>query len=221
MKGSARLAVALAAGVALGACSTPARNGVVTARTPTSVGTANGAPSTSSTNPTTTVNSPPGGRFSDCQSHQLQLTFDRGPIEASGQAGEFFKVANTSNVSCTIDGYPMIEAFGATGNQEAVSLWDGALYVIDDPGPQIVNLQPGAAAYFGVGWTVGDMIRGGSQASCIKVARVSALFLNTSTAVVTDASMMNDVCPEGVGLPELGVTAVASLSRWTHFAATP
>jgi hypothetical protein len=208
------LCVVVVLALLLAACG----GGEPTAVSPTSsTGPALSAPTTTATIPSTTATTmgapAVGPAAAGCRSDQLRLTLDRALPGASNQAAAYFQLMNVSGTTCTLDGYPGFAIVDASGSVEDVTVTQGSSYEIDDPGPHVVTLAPGQAAYFGVGWAVFDMVDSTSQ-GCVDTFEVASVPPHASSALRTTAGL-HDICPEGGGLPKVTVTAVAPKSAFT------
>lgn len=144
-----------------------------------------------------------------CTTSDLQLTLDRVVPALMQQPGAFFRLANTSNSTCTLDGYPSLEPVSGTGQIIGAAIADGGSYQISDPGPQKVTLLPGGSAYFGYGWSDVTLPLG-SVAGCVDTVRVESIPPGGSTPLNARAALPS-VCPGGFP----GVTAVAPASAFT------
>ena len=139
-----------------------------------------------------------------CDSPHLRLTFDRQLQGVMNQTGAFFKLTNTSSISCSMLGYPGFQPSDAAGHPIPINDTRGSSYVISDPGPHLLVLQPGASAYFGVGWADYDVVRA-TSAGCATAAAVASVPPDDLTALTTPATLTH-LCGTP---PAVIVTAVA------------
>jgi hypothetical protein len=96
-------------------------------------------------------------------------TLDRDLGSLMQQPGAFFSFTNTSNESCTLDGYPGFKLLDRSGKVIDMVVRRASSYQILDPGPRPVVLVPGGRAYFGFGWV--DVNQpSGTAAGCVYVA---------------------------------------------------
>ena len=87
-----------------------------------------------------------------CQTSQLTLTLDRSGV-ALGHVSVLLRLANRSQQTCVLDGYPRLQLLDAhqqplpTHEQQTTSA-----YTFTVPAPQPVVLAPGAGAYVHLEW---------------------------------------------------------------------
>lgn len=92
------------------------------------------------------------GSIAPCQTQQLQLAFDKSGAAMNNDSAQF-ALANQSQQSCTLSGYPALQFLDAQFQpvQERVSqVTAGFMYP-----PQVPHrfvLQPGGKAYFVIAW---------------------------------------------------------------------
>ncbi len=138
------IAAAAAAAVGLAACSsnptTPADTGT----------TATTAPATTSTTATSTTTSPVGAVA--CTARDLAITV-AGTQGAAGTLELTFGLRNTSAASCPMEGFPGAQLLAATGTQLPTHVVQGGSYSFTNFAPSPVNLEPGATAYFNLGYS--------------------------------------------------------------------
>jgi hypothetical protein len=120
------------------------------------------------------------------------------------QPAAFFSLNNTSSTACTIDGYPTLTLYDASGRVIAADIRHDSAYQINDPGPRRVVVQPGATVYFGFGWTNANQSEGGSAKGCFSIANVRVLIPASPVSMRTAARLNSVFCP-----PYGAVTAIA------------
>jgi hypothetical protein len=143
-----------------------------------------------------------------CQASQLQLAVDRANAAAMQQPSAFLSLTNTSSTSCTLSGYPSFQPYTSSGQKLPVTVVQGKSYEIQDPGPQLITLAPGTAAYFGVGWSNANMKEGGTTAGCLEAASAQAVAPGDAESL-TVGSFSALICPAGTATASISVTAVA------------
>jgi hypothetical protein len=149
--------------------------------------TAPPAPTTTSTVPT----------LGACTSAQLDLTLDRDLGSLMAQPGAFFRLKNTSAMACTLDGYPMLALYDASGHLIPTAIRHGNAYQINDPGPHRVTVRPDQSAYFGFGWSDVNQPSGRTNKGCVSIARVSVVVPNAQDSLTTAARLQSLLCPGG------------------------
>ena len=150
---------------------------------------------------------PVPGVLSLCETSQLRLAVARVLGRAMSQDGLFFSYTNLSNVSCTLDGYPMLQVYGQRKRAMLTRLAHSGGIFFSDPGPRLVTLVLKASAYFGFSWPSTNQPNV-SQTGCIGKATVSSTPPGNSTSSTISLDFakgpLTPIC-RGVG----GVTAVA------------
>jgi hypothetical protein len=171
--------------------------------------TQSSAPSSTPTvAPTTTTTSTPP--LVPCTPSELHLALLRELQSVMQQPAAFFSLTNTSSTSCTIDGYPTLTLFDASGSLIPAIMRDDSAYQINDPGPLRVVVRPGATVYFGFGWTNANQAAGGSAQGCLSIASVGVLVPGSRTSLRTAARLNSVFCPS-----DGAVTAIAPRSAFT------
>ncbi|MGO8860892.1 MAG: DUF4232 domain-containing protein [Acidimicrobiales bacterium] len=146
---------------------------------------------------------------STCLVSQLQLTLDRVVPGLAQQPGAFFRFTNTSNATCTLEGYPTLQPISPSGQVIGAAVRNGGSYQIADPGSHPVVLPSGSSAYFGYGWT--DVTQPeGSTAGCVDTVRVESVPPGSQSPLEASAKLPS-VCPGGYP----SVTAVALQPAFT------
>ena len=142
-----------------------------------------------------------------CETSQLRLAVARVLGRAMSQDGLFFSYTNLSNVSCTLDGYAMLQVYGQRKRAMLTRLAHSGGIFFSDPGPRLVTLVPKASAYFGFSWPSTNQPNV-SQTGCIGKATVSSTPPGNSTSSTISLDFakgpLTPIC-RGVG----GVTAIA------------
>jgi len=151
-----------------------------------------------------TVSSPKYVAGSPCQTSQLTLA----PVievggDLSGQIGGVFSFTNSSNTTCTIEGYPTVQIGDFTSTSH------GSIDGLDDPGPALVTLTPGLAAYFGVGWWFENFNDGGLVTGCVAENYLVSTPPNNKASLSTSVQL-GTVCPSS-GSQGLGNTTAIRL----------
>lgn len=139
-----------------------------------------------------------------CQSSQLTLALDLNLKSNMNQTGAYFSLTNTSNVLCTLSGYPGLTAKTVSG--QTIDSSRGSSYLINNPSAQTVALGPNTSAYFGVGWA--ELNSSGSSADCLNTTTVSATPPN-NTAPLTISANLSDICGD------VSVTNIAPKSAFS------
>jgi Protein of unknown function (DUF4232) len=87
-----------------------------------------------------------------CEAAELRATIKR---RGSNASAPFIVVKLTGHrTGCTVNGYPRIAAYSASGNTLALTTRHGT-YEVADPGPRRVIVSPGRAALFALGTSTG------------------------------------------------------------------
>ena len=140
-----------------------------------------------------TATRPP--KVGTCLASHLQLTLDRVVPGLAQQPGAFFRLNNTSTVTCTLDGYPTLQPISPSGQVIGAAVRNGGSYQISDPGPHPVVLTSGSSAYFGYGWT--DVTQPeGSTAGCVNTVKVRSIPPGSQSSLEA-AAQLPSVCPGG------------------------
>jgi len=170
-------------------------------------------PTTSPTTPTASTQPTPSSTpASPCQAAQLSLSLDQAFAPNSNEdAAAYLALTNVSSGACSLDGYPLVSAYGPSGQMIDIYADHGGTYgnaEVVDPGIGLVTLAPGSVAYFGAIWnswpgtgctpmsrlSVGSPVIGGSIAAPIEVP---------------------ELCGPGGSPPPLWVTAIADKQAFT------
>ena len=168
---SSSLVVLTLGAVVLSSCGTTASlsSSTTTTKATASQSTTSTTATTSSTTSvppsTTTTATQQSNVVTRCHASQLSFSFSQFGAFASQQLSVIFRYTNTSNVTCTLYGYPGIEFYTANGLPIIVKTGRGAgpSPIGYGLGPNLVTLTPGASAYFEVGWTTIDGPTGTTQ----------------------------------------------------------
>ncbi|MFD5213230.1 DUF4232 domain-containing protein [Microbacterium sp. NPDC058345] len=91
------------------------------------------------------------------------------PDAATGHRGQVLQLVNTSDASCTLDGYPDVAYGDQNGHLLDVAIDHGGSFMAQDPGPESLTLQPGDSAFAAIGWDANSM-HGQLVASTVWVA---------------------------------------------------
>jgi hypothetical protein len=135
---AARLALVGAMASLVAACASSARSAGVP--TPT-------ATSTASPTATTVALAPL------CKATQLTAAIERSGV-AAGNAGTGVSLRNSSQQSCSLDGYPELVMLDASGQVLPTHVTDSpSAYVYNNLQPAMVVLAPDASAHFVLDWT--------------------------------------------------------------------
>ncbi len=156
---------------------------------------------------TTTTTAPPLG---SCTSAQLHLRLTRELQSVMQQPAAFFSLTNLSVTPCTIDGYPTLTLFDASGRSIPADIRHDRAYQINDPGSRRVVVQSGGTVYFGFGWTDANQADNGSTKGCVTIARVGVLVPGSHTALTAAAHLNSVFCPTYGA-----VTAIAPRNAFT------
>ena len=164
---SSSLVVLILSAVVLSSCGTTASlsSSTTTTSQPTTSTTVATSTTTSAPPSTTTTATQQSNVVTRCHASQLSFSFSQFGAFASQQLSVIFRYTNTSNVTCTLYGYPGIEFYTANGLPIIVKTGRGAgpSPIGYGLGPNLVTLTPGASAYFEVGWTTIDGPTGTTQ----------------------------------------------------------
>ncbi len=164
---SSSLVVLILSAVVLSSCGATASlsSSTTTTSQPTTSTTVATSTTTSAPPSTTTTATQQSNVVTRCHASQLSFSFSQFGAFASQQLSVIFRYTNTSNVTCTLYGYPGIEFYTANGLPIIVKTGRGAgpSPIGYGLGPNLVTLTPGASAYFEVGWTTIDGPTGTTQ----------------------------------------------------------
>ena len=184
---SSSLVVLILSAVVLSSCGTTASLSSSTTTTKTTVSqsttsTTTSTSSTASVPPTTTTTATQQSNVvTRCHASQLSFSYSQLGIAADQQLDVIFRYTNTSNVTCTLYGYPGIEFYTANGQPIIAKTRRGGAYPASyDPGPHLVTLTPGTNAYFYVGWGTASVSNGITQ-GCAVPASVKSYPPNSYT----------------------------------------
>jgi hypothetical protein len=138
-----------------------------------------------------------------CRSAQLRLALDRVIPPLANQPAAFFRYTNVSSSTCTLDGYPTLRTYTASGQLIGKAAVHNGSYQIFNPGSHLVSLAPGASAYFGYGFA--DVRQpNGTTDGCVNTATAMSIPPGDTNPLTASAELPS-VCP---GLRS--VTAVAT-----------
>jgi hypothetical protein len=174
----------LAAGSALGACSSAAHPGIPasgTTRSTTTTTSTTTAPPPSTTAATTT-----------CLAAHLKI-LRSGSEGAAGTIELTFSLTNTSTTPCTLHGYPGLQLLDATGNELATNVVRGGGLAFENVAVTDVSLAPGQTAYFNLGYN--DVTTGTSTCSAAPQAEITPP--NDTSFAVVAVSPSIDACGGG------------------------
>ena len=168
---SSSLVVLILSAVVLSSCGATASlsSSTTTTKTTTSQPTTSTTQSTTSTtasvpSTTTTTATQQSNVVTRCHASQLSFSYSQFGVAADQQLDVIFRYTNTSNVTCTLYGYPGIEFYSANGQPIiAKILRRGDNPIAYYPGPNLVTLTPGTNAYFYVGWGTANVSTGTMQ----------------------------------------------------------
>lgn len=147
----------------------------------------------------------PATATAPCAASQLQLTLDRVVPGLMQQPGAFFRLTNTSNATCSLNGYPTLQPISPAGQVIGAAVRNGGSYQISDPGPHAVVLEPNTSAFFGFGW--GNVTPpNGTNAGCVNTVEVRSVPPGSQLPLQTTAQLPS-VCPGGY--PSVTVVALA------------
>ena len=181
---SSSLVVLILSAVVLSSCGATASlsSSTTTTSQPTTSTTVATSTTTSAPPSTTTTATQQSNVVTRCHASQLSFSFSQFGAFASQQLSVIFRYTNTSNVTCTLYGYPGIEFYTANGLPIIVKTGRGAgpSPIGYGLGPNLVTLTPGASAYFEVGWTTIDGPTGTTQ-GCALPASVKSYPPNSYT----------------------------------------
>ena len=186
---SSSLVVLILGAVVLSSCGTTASlsSSTTTTKTTTSQPTTSSTTATTSTTTsvppsTTTTATQQSNVVTRCHASQLSFSFSQFGAFASQQLSVIFRYTNTSNVTCTLYGYPGIEFYTANGLPIIVKTGRGAgpSPIGYGLGPNLVTLTPGASAYFYTAWGIVNVSTGTTQ-GCALPASVKSYPPNSYT----------------------------------------
>jgi len=148
------VAAALTAAAGMSACSSNHSGSPGTSSTTTS-----GATSTSTSSTTTTT-----GASGDlaCPASALEMSV-AGTQGAAGTLELTFALRNSSSSTCPMNGFPGGQLLDSSGTQLPTDVVRGGSYPFTSLPPSLVNLAPGATAYFNMGYSD---VPTGSETSC-------------------------------------------------------
>jgi hypothetical protein len=146
---------------------------------------------------------------SNCQPSQLHFSLVKFG-QAANQPAAYFQYTNTSGATCTLDGYPGLQPYTSSGQAIGNATGRGGSMLISDPGPHLVSLTPGSAAYFGYAWQDGIQPTG-STVGCMNTATAQSAPPNDFTALTTPAQLPG-VCPVGATVTAVGLAAAFAAS---------
>lgn len=105
--------------------------------------------------PVTSTTAQPPEQDGRCHVADLQAVTDN-PYKAGGMghAGVVVTLTNTSDRTCTIEGYGGFGLLDAQDQPMEANVSRGPTYFTDDPGRSPVTLAPGGSAYAALGWGI-------------------------------------------------------------------
>ncbi len=138
---SSSLVVLILSAVVLSSCGTTASlsSSTTTTSQPTTSTTVATSTTTSAPPSTTTTATQQSNVVTRCHASQLSFSFSQFGAFASQQLSVIFRYTNTSNVTCTLYGYPGIEFLSSNG--QSINPVRG-IYGIN-PWKHLTNLPPG------------------------------------------------------------------------------
>ncbi len=224
---SSSLVVLILGAVVLSSCGTTASlsSSTTTTSQPTTSTTQSTTSTTTSTSSTTSVSpsttsTQQSNVVTRCHASQLSFSYSEHVFLLSQQENVIFRYTNTSNVTCTLYGYPGIEFYTANG-QPIIAKTDrtGGYPIGYNPGPHLVTLTPGTSAYFYTAWATANASNGTTQ-GCAVPASVKSYPPNSYTQLSltfqrpTNDQLIwvgaTDIC--NLSTNSLGVSAVAPAS---------
>jgi Domain of unknown function (DUF4232) len=149
---------------------------------------------------------PAGPSASACAASVLALRQGHGSVSASGNSMTYFRVTNKGDQPCTLAGYPTVRVYRQTGGEVPLRLAHGSSFLVVDPGPRVVTLQPDGSVYFAFTWT-DSHAASGSNTRCPEGARIK-LFIRKGS--LKAPSHLDHLCG-----PHASVTAVAQRTAFT------
>lgn len=102
-----------------------------------------------------------------CAAGDLRLAFGSEATAVMRQSAAYFGLENTTRRPCRLQGYPAVEFFDPAGRRINTQIWKGGGYIIQDPGPAVVELGPKATGWFGMNWVV-ENVRAGNLTGCVE-----------------------------------------------------
>jgi hypothetical protein len=126
------------------------------------------------------------------------------------QPAALFSLTNLSVTPCTIDGYPTLTLYDASGHAIAADIRHDSAYQINDPGPRRDVVQPGGTVYFGFGWVNVNEADNGSTNGCFSIASVRVSVLGSHASLRATAHLNSVFCPSSGA-----VTAIAPRNAFT------
>ncbi|HEY7975951.1 MAG TPA: DUF4232 domain-containing protein [Ktedonobacterales bacterium] len=201
-----RVALALLLVGALGGC---AAQGPSAQTPPTATSAPTGAAATDTPIPTqvapaTSTPQPgtPSVTVLNCQPAQLIFTIHTGG-GAAGHIGQMGQFTNQSSATCSLYGFPGAQMLDAQHNPMPThALWQTSAYMYTNQMKQLVQLAPGASAYFAVTWSD---VTVGSATSCPASAYLSVTPPN-DFSVLTVADQIN-ACDSNLEISPVEPTA--------------
>ncbi len=153
---------------------------------------------------------------SSCQSSQLSLGVAGGAATGLTADGLYFEFTNTSDSTCTLDGYPTFVLKTSSGNIVSPSTsnivhgntFEG-LSGIKDPGSSLVTIEPSESAYFAVAWSNDNS----EPSYCTNSITLESVPPNNSISVSATLSNLFSACDPGGTQPAstVYITAIGTL----------
>ena len=132
----------------------------------------------------------------ECTSTQLSAR----TVSEEGAAGtilDTLQLVNTSNVTCTVQGYPTVLMFDSFGTLLSTNDVPGGGILARPPGSSPIVLAPGAASPFGLAWSDVPV---GSETTCPAAAMLGI----TPPDGITALSVALMIAPCGGGTIDVG-----------------
>jgi hypothetical protein len=119
------------------------------------------APTTTATGSSRTQ-SPGGAVVTNCHTSQLTLA-KQGDENGLGNFANIYRLQNTSQQTCTLEGYPGVQLLDASHQPMSITvLQQTSAYLYNTQTVQLVTLAPGASGYFILEWSAGASSCGGA-----------------------------------------------------------
>jgi hypothetical protein len=174
------LVLAMVAGCALSACSSPS---TTTTTTSASTSTSRAAPTTSSTSSSSTSSTSAGP--ARCVTAALSGSV-AGSSGAAGTIETTVALKSTASTMCILGGYPGLLLLGSTGAALPTTVVRKGNYSFTSMAPTTVTLAPGQSTYFNIGYSDVPV---GSETSCPSSASLEVTPPNATDHLVIAATM--------------------------------
>ena len=103
----------------------------------------------------------------------LGLRVTAGPVDAGlGHRAVVVSVTNCGDAPREVTGYPGVEVLDAAGRPMPFTVAHGSSYMVIDPGPAPLVLQPGESAVTGVSWSATVTAGGLTEGQALRVVPV-------------------------------------------------